>query len=88
MPKTNSKKNINIIRENWGKEYPVLPQLDLLDVQKKSYKWFLEKGIGEILKEVSPIDDFTEKNWRLEFKDYHIGKPTHSPDVASAKGLV
>ncbi len=83
--RTNNKDNI---RQNWGKEYPSLPKLDLLDVQKRSYKWFLEEGIGEVLREVSPIDDFTEKNWRLELKDYHIGKPTNSPEVASSKGLM
>ena len=87
MPKKNSEAH-NIIRQNWGKDHPFLPKLDLLDVQKHSYKWFIEKGIGEILNEVSPIDDFTEKNWRLIFKDYRIGKPTNSPDVALEKGLV
>jgi DNA-directed RNA polymerase subunit beta len=86
MSKTDIK--TNTVRQNWGKEYSSLPQLDLLDVQKKSYKWFLEVGIGQIIKEISPIDDFTEKNWRLEFKKYRIGKPTNTPEVALAKGLM
>ena len=89
MPKKSDKtNNKNNIRQNWGREYPFLPQLDLLDVQKRSYKWFLKEGIGEVLKEVSPIDDFTEKNWSLILKDYRIGKPTNSPDVSLEKGLV
>src|SRR3989344_3042603 len=83
--KTNNKDNI---RQNWGQEYPFLPKLDLLDVQKRSYKWFLDVGIDEILKEVSPIDDFTEKNWSLIFKDYRIGKSSNSPNIAIEKGLV
>ncbi len=89
MPKAN-KTNIksNTTRENWGQEYTNLPKLDLLDVQKKSYKWFLEVGIGEILKEVSPIEDFTEKNWNLILKSYRIGKPSNSPEVALSKGLM
>jgi len=78
----------NIVRQNWGKEYSSLPQLDLLFVQKSSYKWFLEVGIGEIIREISPIDDFTEKNWRLEFKKYRIGKPTNTPEIALSKGLM
>jgi len=85
MPKTDKK---NIIRENWGKEYTLLPKLDLLEVQKTSYKWFLDEGIGQIIKEITPIDDFTEKNWRLEFKKYRIGKPTNTPEVALSKGLM
>lgn len=77
----------NSIRQNWGNDYPNLPQLDLLAVQKESYKWFTDIGIGEILQEVSPVDDFTEKSWTLTLNDYRIGKPTNSPDVAIAKGL-
>ncbi len=86
MPKTDKK--TNIVRQNWGKEYSLLPQLDLLFVQKSSYKWFLEVGIGQIIKEISPIDDFTEKNWRLEFRKYRIGKATNTPEIALSKGLM
>jgi DNA-directed RNA polymerase subunit beta len=81
-------KQNNIIRENWGQEYSLLPELDLLSVQKDSYKWFLETGIGEIIREISPIDDFTEKNWRLEFKKYRLGKPSTTPEIALSKGLM
>ncbi len=87
MPKLDKKTIKNNIRENWGNDYKFLPKLDLLAVQKESYKWFLQEGIGEILQEISPIDDFTEKNWTLTFKDYRIGKPANSADVAMNKGL-
>ena len=80
-------KNDHIQREDWGRKYPVLLELDLLKLQKDSYKWFEEKGIGEILSEVSPIEDFTGKNWTLEFKDYRIGKASNSPEQCSVKGL-
>jgi len=81
-------KKTNPVRQNWGKEYSSLPKLDLLAVQKSSYKWFLETGIGDILREISPIDDFTEKNWRLEFKKYRIGKTSNTPETSLSKGLV
>jgi len=86
MPKSNLEIKDNL-RENWGVEYPFLPKLDLLSVQKESYKWFIEEGIGEILKEISPIDDFTEKNWSLEFKKYRVGKSKITPEIAVEKGL-
>ncbi|MBI4080253.1 MAG: DNA-directed RNA polymerase subunit beta [Candidatus Levybacteria bacterium] len=88
MPKINTKTDnkANTIRHNWGRVYTALPQLDLLAIQKESYKRFQEKAIGEILQEVSPIDDFTGKNWRLELKDYRIGKPAISPEAALEKG--
>jgi DNA-directed RNA polymerase subunit beta len=88
MPKSDSTDNIsNYKRENWGKHFPVLPPLDLLTVQKESYKWFEDKGIGEVLQEISPIDDFTGKNWSLTLKDYRIGKPTNDPQLCLVKGL-
>lgn len=73
------------IRENWGRVYS-LPTLDLLAVQKASYTWFETVGIAEILSEVSPILDFTEKNWSLAFGDYRFGKPTTAPQHALLKG--
>ena len=76
-----------IIRQNWGRDYETLPKLDLLNIQRTSYQWFLEKGIGEILQEISPIDDFTEKNWTLTLKDYRIGKPSNTPEEAMHKGV-
>jgi DNA-directed RNA polymerase subunit beta len=74
-------------RNNWGKEFSLLPKLDLLAIQKESYQWFLNEGIKQILEEISPIDDFTEKNWTLELKDYRIGKLTNTPEIALAKGV-
>ena len=74
-------------RINWGKDFSLLPNLDLLSIQKESYKWFLEKGIKQVLNEISPIDDFTEKNWTLELKDYRLGKNANTPDIALNKGV-
>ncbi len=87
MPKSDSKDKKDNIRENWGKNFPVLPQLNLLLVQKESYKWFEDMGIGEVLKEISPIEDFTGKNWTLTLKDYRLGKATNTPDLCLVKGL-
>ncbi len=74
-------------RLNWGREYTDLPQLDLTLVQRESYQWFLEQGIRELLREVSPITDFTGKNWELALGDYYFGKPRLSPKLAREKGL-
>ena len=90
MPKqsdTKDNKNTIKVRQNWGKTYKDLPKLDLLAIQKASYKLFQEEGIGEILKEVSPVDDFTGKNWTLEFHEHKIGKPSIDPEIALVKGL-
>ncbi len=74
-------------RLNWGKEYKNLPQLNLLETQRESYQWFIDEGIKEALEEVSPIDDFTGKNWQLTFGKYHFDKPRLTPVEATKKGL-
>ncbi len=71
----------------WGKEYTDLPQLDLTLVQRESYQWFLEEGVKTLLSEISPVSDFTGKNWELAFSDYFFGKPRLTPLTAIEKGL-
>lgn len=64
-----------------------LPQLDLTLIQRESYQWFLQDGITQSLQEISPIEDFTGKNWILEFGKHTIGKPKYTPPQALEKGL-
>ncbi len=64
-----------------------LPPLDLVEVQRESFADFLENGIGEVLEEVSPIDDFTGKNFTLTLGKHSFGKPKHTPEEANEKGL-
>ncbi|MFZ5365702.1 MAG: DNA-directed RNA polymerase subunit beta [Patescibacteria group bacterium] len=71
----------------WGKTYPNLPLLDLSYVQRESWQWFLEEGIAQVLAEISPIEDFTGKNWILEFGKHSFGKPSRTPSEARIKGL-
>jgi DNA-directed RNA polymerase subunit beta len=71
----------------WDTDVTNLPKLDLTLVQRESYQWFLETGIKNLLSEVSPISDFTGKNWELSFGDYFFGRPRLTPPVALEKGL-
>ena len=70
-----------------GKKSSKTPPFDLLEAQKESYREFLEKYIGECLKESFPIEDFTGKSWTLGFNSYHFGKEKHSTSEAIEKGL-
>src|SRR3990167_10463813 len=74
-------------RQYWGKTGIKLPRLDLTAVQLNSYSWFLQTGIKEALEAISPIEDFTGKNWKLEFGEHNLGQPKHSPSYAKEKGL-
>jgi DNA-directed RNA polymerase subunit beta len=55
---------------------------NLVDHQNRSFQWFVEEGLGELLAEVSPIDDYTGGKLSLGFKDYHFGDPKLSESQA------
>lgn len=74
-------------RLNWGREHAQLPSLNLIQIQHDSWQWFLSTGIKEAIAEISPIEDFTGKNWLLEFGGYSVEKPTITPQYAILKGL-
>lgn len=71
----------------WGKHFSNLPILDLTAVQKESYKWFLTEGIAQLLAEISPIEDFTGKNWNLNFSKHYFDESRYSPQECLDKGL-
>ena len=50
---------------------------DLLEIQKKSYQWFIEKGIGEVFEDLFPVENFSG-TLSLEFGDYHFDEPRYS----------
>ena len=44
---------------------------NLIDLQRKSYEWFIEEGLAEVFRDVSPITDYSG-NLHLEFGEYHL----------------
>lgn len=77
----------NTGRVLWGKIYQNLPLFDLLAVQRESYQWFLNEGIHQALAEITPIIDFTGKNWELHLENPVFGEIRHSLTQAMSKGL-
>lgn len=53
----------------------VLSPPNLVDHQNSSFKWFVEEGLGELLAEISPIDDYTGQKLSISFKHYHFEDP-------------
>src|ERR1044072_3180027 len=48
---------------------------NLVDHQNKSFEWFVQEVLGELLAEISPIDDYTGTKLSLRFKGYHFEEP-------------
>ncbi|MBO5040374.1 MAG: DNA-directed RNA polymerase subunit beta [Clostridia bacterium] len=59
------------VRMSFSKIDEVLEMPNLIEVQKKSYEWFMNEGLREVLRDVSPITDFSG-NLSIEFVDYTI----------------
>ena len=65
-------------RMDFSKIEEVLEMPNLLEVQTKSYQWFLDKGFREVLRDVSPIDDATGA-LSIEFIDYNLSDKAKYP---------
>ncbi len=61
-------------RMSFGKIKEVLPMPNLVDIQTKSYEWFLKEGLQEVFEDISPISDYAGK-LSLDFIDYSLNDP-------------
>ncbi len=63
-------------RYSYARINEILPMPHLIDIQRKSYEWFVKEGLLDILHDISPIKDFTG-NLELSFESFELGKPKH-----------
>ena len=68
-------KNGTTTRMSFGKIEEVMEMPNLIEVQKNSYKWFLDTGLKEVFRDIAEITDYTG-NWVLTFIDYRIDEKT------------
>ncbi len=65
----------------------VIPLPDLIELQKKSYGWFFEKGLSELFEEISPIRDIMGRDLELYFTDYYLDEPKFDEITSKAKNI-
>ena len=58
-------------RMSYSRQKEVLQMPNLIEVQKDSYKWFLDEGLNEVFDDISPITDYSGK-LSLEFVDFTL----------------
>ena len=64
-------------RRNFSRIRNTYELKDLLEIQKKSYKWFIDTGIKEVFEDLFPVENFSG-TLSLEFGDYHFDEPRYS----------
>ena len=69
-------------RYSYAKINEILPMPHLIDIQNKSYEWFLKEGLTDIFHDISPIKDFSG-NLELSFESFELGKPKY--DIEECK---
>ncbi|MFC7061814.1 DNA-directed RNA polymerase subunit beta [Halobacillus seohaensis] len=73
-------------RRSYARISEVLELPNLIEIQTASYNWFLEEGLKEMFKDISPIEDFTG-NLSLEFIDYSLGEPKYPVDESKDRDV-
>ena len=68
-------KHEKCVRKTFARIGDYIEMPNLIKVQKDSYEWFLKEGLGEVLKDISPIEDYSG-NLVLEFFDYYMEDET------------
>ena len=77
----------NRTRMSYSKINEILDMPNLIEVQKRSYQWFLEEGLKEVFEDISPIQDYTG-NLILEFTDYTLDdNPKYSVEESKERDV-
>lgn len=76
------KERVYFTKQNDAIELP-----NLVDHQNNNFNWFVAEGLGELLAEISPIDDYTGAKLSLSFKDYHFEDPKMSEGTARENNI-
>ena len=73
-------------RYSYARIKEVMEMPHLLDIQRMSYQWFLEVGLAEIFRDISPIQDFSG-NLILSFESFALGEPKYDLDECKERDV-
>ncbi|MDP3970480.1 MAG: DNA-directed RNA polymerase subunit beta, partial [bacterium] len=60
---------------------------NLIEIQRTSYKWFIEEGLKELLEEITPVEDFTGRDLELHLDEYYLDEPRFDEQTAKEKNV-
>lgn len=86
MPKT---KSTDVRPKKYFAKYkkPFVDFPNLIHHQQESFNWLVEKGLGEVFKEFTPIQDYSGKKFQLDFVSFHLSEPKFDEHYAKENKL-
>ncbi len=66
---------------------PLVEFPNLIENQLTSFTWLVESGLKEVFKEFSPINDYSEKKFQLEFSSFSLGEPKFTEEYSKINKL-
>ena len=78
-----------MLKQKYFSKYrePLVELPNLVEAQTESYKWLVTEGLAEIFKEFSPIKDYSEKKFELEFTSFQLDAPKFDEHYAKDNKL-
>jgi DNA-directed RNA polymerase subunit beta len=87
MLKTQTVDKKIVARKFFNDHKEVMPMPELIEIQKDSYKWFLDEGLAELFDEINPITDFIGRDLELYFEDYYLDEPKFTETESRDKNI-
>ena len=81
------KKSSLVPRISYARFPQILEVPNLIEIQLESFRWLQEKGLKQLLDEISPIKDFTGNRLKLDFVNYEFRPPRHSEQECRHRDL-
>ncbi|HTH93442.1 MAG TPA: DNA-directed RNA polymerase subunit beta [Candidatus Paceibacterota bacterium] len=82
-------KNTDVRPKKYFAKYkkPFIEFPDLIHHQRDSFNWLVEKGLTEVFKEFTPIQDYSGKKFQLDFVSFHLSEPKFDEHYAKENKL-
>ena len=74
-------------RQSYGRIREIIDLPDLIEIQRKSFDWFIKYGLNQAFRDISPIEDFTG-NLILQFESCELGEPKYTPEECKEKDAI
>jgi len=82
------KKTDTVVKKYFSRyKKPLVEFPNLIEDQLNSFNWLVEKGIKEVFKEFSPINDYSEKKFQLDFTSFSLGEPKFDEEYSKINKL-